>query len=79
MSTTVTIGYADGKPLETAAEVDLLADGVVVATAKPDKAGKLIFAVNVAAKSKLAVRLHSPVTPAAKRGAAPRRRTPRVR
>jgi alanine racemase len=60
MSTTVTIGYADGSPLETDAQVDLLVNGKPVATANPNDAGQLIFNVDVPANSKLAVRFHPP-------------------
>jgi hypothetical protein len=60
MSITVTIGYADGSPLEPAAEVDLLVDGAVVATANPDDSGQLVFAADPPANSKLAVRFHPP-------------------
>lgn len=60
MSTTVTIGYADGSPLEPAAQVDLLVDGTVVATANPDDSGRLVFAVDVTGKTNVAVRYHPP-------------------
>lgn len=60
MSTTVTIGYADGSPLETAAQVDLLVDGKVAATTNPNDAGQLVFNVDVPAGAKLAVRFHPP-------------------
>jgi hypothetical protein len=58
MSTTVTIGYADGSPLETAAMVDLLVEGKVIATANPDASGRLVFEADIAGKSNVAVRLH---------------------
>jgi hypothetical protein len=58
MSTTVTIGYADGSPLETALMVDLLVDGKVVATANPDASGRLDFDADIAGKTNVAVRLH---------------------
>ncbi len=60
MSTTVTIGYADGTPLEPAAQVDLLIDGKAAATANPNDAGQLIFPVDPPSGSKLAVRFHPP-------------------
>jgi hypothetical protein len=56
MSTTVVIGYADGSPLEPDAQVALLVDGKVVATANPDDSGQLIFPVDPPANSNLAVR-----------------------
>ena len=60
MSTTVTIGYADGSPLETNAQVDLLVNGKPVATANPNDDGQLIFNVDVPANSQLVVRFHPP-------------------
>ncbi len=58
MSTTVTIGYADGTPLEIKVMVDLLVDGKVVATAKPDASGRLVFDADIGGKTNVAVRLH---------------------
>lgn len=60
MNTIVTIGYGDGSPLEPAAQVDLLVDGAVAATANPDDSGRLVFAVDVTGKSNVAVRFHPP-------------------
>jgi len=60
MSTTVTIGYADGTPLEPTVQVDLLVDGAVVATAHPDDLGRLVFPVEIAGKTNVAVRYHAP-------------------
>jgi hypothetical protein len=53
----VRIGYADGSPLESAAQVDLLIDGSVANTARPDKDGLLIFAVGMKTKGAMTVRL----------------------
>jgi hypothetical protein len=63
MSTTVTIGYADGSPLETLLTVDLLVDGKVVATARPDAAGNLVFQADIAGKTNVAVRMRPPPRP----------------
>jgi hypothetical protein len=52
----VRIGYADGSPLESAAQLDLLINGSVAATARPGKDGLLIFAVGVKAGGAMAVR-----------------------
>ena len=60
MSTTVTIGYADGSPLEPSVQVDLLVDGAVVATASPDDSGRLVFPVDADGKTNVAVRYHTP-------------------
>jgi hypothetical protein len=60
MSTMVTIGYADGSPLETDAQVDLLVNGKMAATGNPDDAGQVTFLVDPPSGSKLAVRFHPP-------------------
>jgi hypothetical protein len=60
MSTTVIIGYGDGYPLESTVAVELLVSGAVVATASPDASGKIVFPVDLAGKSNLAVRMHLP-------------------
>jgi hypothetical protein len=58
MSTTVTIGYGDGSPLEPAAQVDLLVNGEVAATANPDDSGQVVFPVDPPSDASLAVRFH---------------------
>jgi hypothetical protein len=60
MSITVTIGYANGSPLEPAAAVDLLVNGAVAATANPDDSGQLVFAADPPTGAALAVRFHPP-------------------
>jgi hypothetical protein len=60
MSTTVIIGYADGTPLEPRAQVDLLVNGAVVATANPDDSGQLVFPVDVTRNTNAAIRFHPP-------------------
>ncbi|HVH78246.1 MAG TPA: hypothetical protein VM782_02550 [Stellaceae bacterium] len=60
MSTVVTIGYADGSPLETLVAVDLVVDGKIVAIARPDSSGKVEFPTDIAGKANVAVRMHPP-------------------
>lgn len=60
MSTTVIVGYSDGAPLETAACVDLLVNGQVVATASPDASGQLLFAADIPSGAAPAIRLVAP-------------------
>ena len=63
MTTTVTIGYGDGRLLETSVPVELVVNGKVVATANPNGDGVLFFNYDLPPSTPAAVRLQAVESP----------------